>query len=244
MTTPGYLAAMTTLLARLEETQSEPIRAAGAAIGRSIADGGVLHVFGSGHSHMMAEEVFCRAGGLVAVNAILDPNLTFYGTVDPDALERTEGYAKVIVGGTDLRAGEVVIVASNSGINAVPSELAQWARRAGCTVVALTSAAAYVDVPSRHSSGLRLTDEADIVIDTGVPLGDAVLRLGDLLMGSASTVVGAAALNCVTLEAAGWLMAAGHEPPVLVSVNAPGGGDRNLKLAADYRHRLPHLRIS
>ena len=95
-----------------------------------IAAGGVVHVFGSGHSHMMAEEVFHRAGGLFAFNAMLDINLTSFGTLKAGMVERTEGYAKVILDSFDVRPGEVVIVVSNSGINPVPIELAIEARQA------------------------------------------------------------------------------------------------------------------
>jgi hypothetical protein len=100
------------------------IEAAARMMAECIAGGGIVHVFGSGHSHMMAEEVFHRAGGLFAFNAMLDVNLTSFGTLKTGMVERTEGYAKVILASFDVRPDEVVVVVSNSGINPVPIELA------------------------------------------------------------------------------------------------------------------------
>ena len=122
-----------------------------------IAAGGVVHVFGSGHSHMMAEEVFHRAGGLFAFNAMLDINLTSFGTLKAGMVERTEGYATVMLDSFDVRPGEVVVVVSNSGINPVPIELAIDARSSGdITTIAMTSAEQYASAASRHSSGKKL----------------------------------------------------------------------------------------
>lgn len=239
-----YFSTLQTLLGELGETQGPAIEAAAGEIARCIGAGGVVHVFGSGHSHMMAEEVFHRAGGLMAFNALLDPNLTLFGTLDAGRLERTEGYAAVILASFDVRPGEVVVVVSNSGINPVPIELAREARRKGATVIAVTSAVNYARVASRHSSGQKLTDVADLVVDSRVPAGDAVLDLDgtDLRVGAASTVLGAALMNAIVAEAADRLLQAGQQPPVIVSMNVPGGDERNEALVARYRPRLTLLK--
>jgi uncharacterized phosphosugar-binding protein len=233
------------LIHRFTVEQGEAIERAADLVVASLADGGVLHIFGSGHSQMAAQEIYLRAGGLAAVNAILDPNLSFYGTVNSDRLERLEGYAEVLMGEQDLRTGEVVIVVSNSGLNAVPIEVAQIAGRAGCRVIAITSAAGYADVASRHSSGVRLAGVADVVIDTGTPVGDAVLSVPQLeeQVGAASTVMSSIAVQSIVIHAIGRLAADGLPPDVFRSANVAGGDERNAEIAGRLRARLPNIRI-
>ncbi len=220
------------------------IEAAAKVMASCIAEGGIVHVFGSGHSHMMAEEVFHRAGGLFAFNAMLDVNLTSFGTLNAGMVERTEGYAKVILASFDVRPGEVVVVVSNSGINPVPIELAIEARAIGATTIAVTSEANYRSTSSRHSSGKRLADIADLTIDSRVPVGDAILDLEglDVPVGAASTVLGAALMNAMVAQTAEELIAAGQRPPVIVSMNVPGGDERNAELTERYRPRLQLLK--
>src|SRR5215216_674797 len=150
-----YFDRLTELMAVLRD-QGPDIETAAKMMAGCIAEGGVIHVFGSGHSHMMAEEVFHRAGGLFAFNAMLDINLTSFGTLKAGMVERTEGYAKAIITSFDVRPGEVVVVVSNSGINAVPIDLALEARKLGARVIAITSAGNYASAASRHSSGKKL----------------------------------------------------------------------------------------
>ncbi len=220
------------------------IEAAAAMMAGSIAGGGIVHVFGSGHSHMMAEEVFHRAGGLFAFKAMLDVNLTSFGTLRAGMVERTEGYAKVILASFDVRPGEVVVVVSNSGINPVPIELAGEARALGAKVIAITSAENYRAAESRHSSGKKLADVADLTIDSRVPAGDAILTLDglDAPVAAASTALGAALMNAIVAQTAETLLAAGHQPPVIVSMNVPGGDERNRELTERYRSRLQLLK--
>lgn len=239
-----YFAELTRLLAELVASQGQAIEAAADLIAACIAQGGIVHVFGSGHSHMMAEEVFHRAGGLMAFNAMLDPNLTAFGTLNAGAVERTEGYAKVIVASYDVRPGEVVIVVSNSGINPVPIDLAIEAKAIGARTIAVTSAGAYATAASRHSSGQKLVDVVDLVVDSRVPVGDAVLALDGFQgnVGPASTAMGAALMNAIVAESADRLLRAGSPPPVIVSMNVPGGDERNRDLTDCYRPRLRLLK--
>jgi uncharacterized phosphosugar-binding protein len=192
------------------------IEAAAKLIADCIAAGGVVHVFGSGHSHMMAEEVFHRAGGLMAFEAMLDVNLTTFGTLRAGLVERTEGYAKVILDSYDVRPGEVVIVISNSGINPVP----------------------------RHSSGKKLAEVADLTVDSRVPVGDAILSFAglDAPVAAASTALGAALMNAIVAQTVEVMLAAGQAPPVVVSMNVPGGDERNKELIERYRPRLRLLK--
>jgi uncharacterized phosphosugar-binding protein len=243
-TTHAYFARLHSLLEEIEDSQSEAIAKAASVIAAVIARGDVVHIFGSGHSHIIAEEAFYRAGGLMAVDAMLDPNLTVFGLLRASLVERIEGYAPAVLASYDVRPGEAVIVVSNSGINPVPIEMAIGAKQRGATVIALTSAANYVKVATRHSSGATLAGVADLVIDTHVPLGDATVDLDDhgTRMGAASTVLGAAVINAIVVEAAAALQRAGSRPPVIVSMNVPGGDDRNSDLVERYRPRLRALR--
>lgn len=220
------------------------IKAAAKVMAECIAAGGIVHVFGSGHSHMMAEEVFHRAGGLFAFNALIDINLTSFGTLKAGMVERKEGYAPVILDSFDVRPGEVVVVVSNSGINPVPIELAMDANQRGATTIGITSAAAYANAKSRHSSGKKLTDVVDMVIDSKVPAGDAILAFDgvDARVAAASTVLGAALMNALVAQTTEDLLAMGVKPPAVVSMNVPGGDERNAELMAQYAPRLRLLR--
>jgi uncharacterized phosphosugar-binding protein len=224
--------------------QGEQIEAAARMIADCIGAGGVVHVFGSGHSHMMAEEVFHRAGGLFAFNAMLDINLTSFGTLKAGMVERAEGYAPVILDSFDVRPGEVVIVVSNSGINPVPIELAAEARKRGAKTIAITSAFYYAAATSRHSSGKKLAEVVALTVDSRVPVGDAILKFDglDAPVAAASTALGAALMNAIVAQTTEELLAGGKEPPVIVSMNVPGGDERNVELAERYSPRLRLLK--
>lgn len=244
--TPAYAR----YLDRLQQLQSEllaegpAIEEAADMIATCIAEGGVVHVFGSGHSHMMAEEVFHRAGGLIAFNAMLDINLTSFGTLRAGRVERTEGYAPAILASFDVRPGEVVIIVSNSGINPVPIELAMEAKALGAKTIAITSAGNYASAASRHSSGKKLADVVDLVVDSHVPAGDAILEFEGMQapVAASSTALGAALMNMLVAQATESLLAAGKQPPVLVSANVPGGDEFNAALIDQYGPRLSLLK--
>ena len=225
-------------------TEGPQIEAAAQLMADCIGTGGIVHVFGSGHSHMMAEEVFHRAGGLFAFNAMLDVNLTSFGTLNAGMVERTEGYAPVVLASFDVRPGEVVVVVSNSGINPVPIELAIEAKKQGATTIAITSAGNYAGAASRHTSGKKLTDVADFTIDSRVPAGDAIVSFDglDAPVAASSTALGAALMNAIVAQVVETLLAAGQQPPVVVSMNVPGGDERNAALTERYRPRLRLLK--
>lgn len=234
-----YFDRLSELLAEMR-AQGEQIEAGAKMIANCIGSDGIVHVFGSGHSHMMAEEVFHRAGGLFAFNAMLDVNLTSFGTLKAGMVERAEGYAPVILDSFDVRPDEVLIIVSNSGINPVPIELAAEAKKRGARTIAISSAAAYASAVSRHSSGKKLAEVADLTIDSRVPVGDAILDFDglDAPVAAASTALGAALMNAIVAQTTEELLAAGKTPPVIVSMNIPGGDERNAELAERYGPRL------
>lgn len=172
----GYGPAARALLDRIEATQGEALEKAAGYVFASLKAGGVLHVFGSGHSHAVAEEAFHRAGGLVPVNLIQEAFLTpLTAPRKSGRLERVSGIAAVLLEASGARAGEVLLVISNSGINAVPVEMALEGKGRGLTVIALTSLAHAQATPSRQASGKRLFEVADCVLDNCGEVGDAAV---------------------------------------------------------------------
>jgi uncharacterized phosphosugar-binding protein len=242
-----YLAEAGRALERLSQHQGLSIAAAAAAIANALEAEGVLHVFGCGHSHLLAEEAFFRAGGLAAVNPILDPRLMFLeGALASTHAEREPGYAARVLEREDVRAVDAAIVASNSGRNAVPIEMALELRARGVTVIAITSLAHSQAVAARHASGRRLFEIADIVVDTGIAAGDAAITLpgSALKMGPLSTVVGAALVHAIVIEAAALLLQRGHEPPVLPSANLDTTSQEDLEgVLSRYAGRIRHLDV-
>jgi len=237
-----YIQTALSILQQILRDESKGIDAAAELIVESLAAGGVIHVFGSGHAHLFAEELAYRAGGLAPVNPIVDYGYTLMGgsASRSTRLERLEGYAVVQLQNYDLRPGEVLLAVSQSGINPGPVEAALFAKEKGLHVVAVTSLVHSGNLPSRHSSGKRLFEIADVVIDSHVPMGDALVELHPDIpkVSPGSTVVGAAILQALVAEVASRLLQRGTEPPVWISSNVPGGDEHNLRLAEKYPSRL------
>jgi uncharacterized phosphosugar-binding protein len=240
-----YIQELVAILRRIAREQAPGILEAGRMVAGAVASGGVVHIFGAGHSHMMAEEAFFRAGGLAAVNPILDERLSFFhGALESTRIEREEGYARTLLSRERVSAGDVGIVVSNSGRNAAPVEMALEMRARGISVIAITNVAQSAGATSRHSSGKRLFEIADVVIDTYVPAGDAVVPMPGLerRVGAASTVAGAAILNSIVIEAAGELARLGTAAPIFPSANIEGATEQTLlELFRPYHDRIRYL---
>jgi len=225
-------------------SEGSRIETAAKWMAQSIADDGIVHLFGSGHSHMIAEEVFHRAGSLMPLNPMLDVNVTFMGSVNATLLERSSGYGAVVVGSQDIRPGEVVIVISNSGVNPLPIEVALEAKAIGAKTISITSDQYYADAPSRHASGKRLAEVTDLTIDTQVPRGDALIEIpgSDVRTGGVSSVIGISIINAIVAETADQLRKMGIEPPIIPTMNLPGGDEAMEVLLQRYAARLPLLK--
>lgn len=235
----NYIADVHQLIDEMVAANRESLPNVAEIIAKSLAQDGVLHVFGSGHSNLLAQEVFYRAGGLAPVNAMLDVNLTVFGTSRATWVERLEGYADSIFASYDVRSGEVLLIISNSGINPVPIDMAIGAKQRGMIPVALGSTSVYADAESRHSSGKSLFDVADYMLDTRVPYGDAIADIGDVRTGAVSTLLGSALLNMLTIEI---VKVMGDDAPVFMSQNIPGGDEANAALVERYRGRIPLMK--
>jgi uncharacterized phosphosugar-binding protein len=228
-------------LGEVAATQGEALEEAARLVAASVAAGGVLHLFGAGHSQLLALDAYARAGGLACVNPILDPGLSPATGLELARVERTSGRAAAILEGEDLRPGEVVLVVSNSGVNAVPVEVALGCHARGLRVVALTNLEQAKRTAPRHPSGARLHELADVVIDNRCPVGDAAVTLasGDRV-GPLTTVVGAAVVAALCARVAELLLAQGRRPPVLASQNldARAAAEDNAELLRPYLDRV------
>ncbi len=231
------------LLDRIEKEQMPAIHQAAHILATVIKNDGIIHVFGTGHSHMMALELFDRAGGLAPVNAILDSGLMLHeSALTSTLLERLEGYASIVLKRYSLKPEDCMIVISNSGRNPAPIEAAMEAKRLGLPVIALTSLQQSRTLASRHSSGKHLCDLADVVLDNlGIP-GDAALSVEGLpfRICPTSTIIGASILESVVFYTVQELLQDGIEPPLLTSANLDNTLDPE-HVFSKYRHRIRHL---
>lgn len=234
-TTPGriYLATAQRLVDRLGTEEWPNIQAAAELVAGALAAERTVHVFGTGHSHMLAEELFYRAGGLVRISPILFEGLMLHGSAPlSTALERLHGLADALLADHPVGPGDVLIAASNSGSNAVTSELVRRVRENGATVVAITSLQHATSTMARATNLPRLHELADVVIDNGGCVGDAAVAIEGFAkkVAPTSTVVGTAILNAIVAEAVQLLVARGLTPEVFSSSNMEGGDADNSPL--------------
>jgi uncharacterized phosphosugar-binding protein len=238
----AYLATVKALLDELDG-EAEGLRQAARWCATALADRGLIHVFGSGHSHMVAEEAFHRAGGLVPVNAVLVDWLTSHrgGSDRASLLERQPGLGELIVSTEPVEAGDVFFVVSNSGRNAVPVEVAQAAKARGAKVVALTSVAHSSAYPAR-TGGAKLMDVADLVIDTHVPPGDAAVAVADgMRAGGVSSVMSFVIIQTIVVATAQLLAEEGRQVPLFKSANEDGADRWNAEQIKQLGRRIPTL---
>lgn len=238
--TNAYFSALIDRLGTLRETLAEPMAKAADVIVEAARADRRVYVFGTGHSHMLAEEVHYRAGGLAfTIPVLVGSAMLHEGAVISSVYERTEGLVRPVLERYGMQRGDVLIIASNSGVNAAPTEAADYGREIGATVIAITSVAYSTAIANGRR---RLADLADIVFDNGLPPGDAVIDLpeSDLKVGPVSTAIGVTVLNAVFAEVAGQLAKSG-DAPVYLSANMPGAKDINQRLVRKYRPRNPHL---
>ncbi|GHH68975.1 UPF0309 protein [Streptomyces sulfonofaciens] len=238
-----YFDAAITLLERVRDEEADSIRAAGSLLADTVAAGGRLFAFGAGHSSLAAQDLVYRAGGLALVNLLTVP-----GTVGVDvmpatlgsALEHVGGLAPAVLGASPARAGDVLVIISLSGRNALPVEMALAARERGLKVIGVTSVGYTAATASRHASGTFLKDHCDVVLDSRIPVGDAELSAPGIAapFAPASTVVTSALLQATVATAAGMLAERGTEPPLLRSANVDGGHAWNEQVFTEYRDRI------
>ena len=242
-----YIDKLQSILERIRREQSGRIVEAGRLVADALAAGGVVHTFGTGHSHLIAEEAFFRAGGIAAVNPILDERLIFLkGALESTRTEQESGLARQLIEKEDVKAEDAAIIISNSGRNAAPVEMAMEMKSRGIKVIAISNLQQSRASAPRHSSGKRLYELADVAIDNCVPTGDALLSLQGLQspIGPSSTVAGAAIINSVIIEAVVELLIRGERVPILPSANVEGVNEATLsEILSRYKGRIRYLDV-
>lgn len=241
--TERYFTEIHRLLNQVLETQNDAIEQATLAVANTLEQGGTIYAFGTGHSHMLAEELFYRAGGLVKVHPILDePLMLHVGASRSSRLERLPGYAETLFDyGVSPTPNDVFFVFSNSGRNAVPVETAMLMKQRGVTVICITNIKHSSGCTSRHPSGKRLFELCDIVIDNCGRVGDSAMEIGQNVCGPTSTVIGAAILQSIACGAVQMLEDRGVKLEVFSSSNVDGGDAINERYIQQYRSEIPIL---
>ncbi len=245
----SYLESITALLRRIESEEAGQVDSAAELLAERVAADQLIHVYGpGGHSNLAAQEVFFRAGGLMHVNAILDEGtLLSSGALRSMAMERLPGYGATVVRDADVRAGDVLVMVNAYGINAALIDAAHTARSAGLTTIGVSSRqhaeGTAPDHPARHPSGLNLHTVVDVAIDTKVPIGDAVVEVGNVSerTGAISTFANAFTMNWLMMVTIDKLAERGIDPPIWRSGNAPGGDEANGRFVDRFRGRVRHL---
>ena len=231
------------LLVKIEKTQSENIAAAAEIVARTIVNDGLIYIFGCGHSHIIAEDSFYRAGGLANVYPVFCSALMLHvGASRSSVLEKDENNAKGLLDKYKFSENDCFVVISTSGINGVPIETALEAKRKGLPVIAIYSSA-YSAEKSHHSSGKKLSEVADVAVDNLVPHGDAVIKLDgcDAATGAVSTALSCSVMQAITLKAEEISLSRGIKPSVFVSGNVEGGAEYNREILKRYKGRIDEL---
>lgn len=220
------------LITDIESTQKENITAAAKIIADSIMAGGIVQTFGSGHSFAAAIEVAGRAGGLIPAKAIEDKAGGQY--------ERIEGVGTMLMQFAYADPKDCFILISNSGRNPEGIEIAQFAKDHGCKIIVVTSYEVSKKLTSRHSSGKKLYEFADVVLDNRGVEGDSAIQLPGMPVKvcATSSIAASVLLNCTVLEAIEMMLKKGYTPPVYMSDNVDGGPEFNQNLRMKYADRL------
>jgi uncharacterized phosphosugar-binding protein len=240
----AYLDALAPTMARVSEQAGGPVQEAADLVVASLRAGGVVQAFGTGHSEALAMELAGRAGGLVPTNRISLRDVVIFGGEPPAVLgdghlERDPAIAHRLYDLARPSPADVFVIGSNSGVNGSVVEFAQLVKERGHRLVALTSFIQTAAVDSRHPSGSKLIDHADVALDNGAPYGDAVLPLPDGgTVCAVSSITSALLAQLVVAEVVRRLIEAGEAPPVYLSANVPGGDDHNSVLEARYAGRI------
>jgi uncharacterized phosphosugar-binding protein len=246
-----YFASLAERLDAVRKTQAEAIDRAAEACAQSIAVDKLAFTFGTGHGALPALESFPRTGTIVGFRPIVESTMISFHHVWGDMgarqyrfIHAVEGYGKAILRSHQLDPADTMILFSHSGVNAVILDIALGARELGMQVVGVTSLPHSSASPSRHSSGERLFEVADIVIDTGVPLADASLRIDGLEapVGANSTSITIAIAHAIVSATAEKLVQRGVEPFVMVNPNTAGKASANEKNDRNYEELWRRLK--
>lgn len=211
----------------------------------AVSNGDSIYLFGASHAGIISEDAFYRAGGFALFNPIFSADLML--NVEPvtqtSKLERLEGYGNILLESKPVRKGDVLFIHSVSGRNPVAIDMALAAKEKGLDVICLTNVSYSEQVESRHSSGKRLFEVSDIVIDNGGEPGDAVVSIESLSQKVApiSTIVGSYTIHSIVLKMIEIFEAEGKDIPIFRSANLDGGDDYNQQLFEQYKDQIHYM---
>lgn len=245
MSATRYFESIAHLLGRIQVTQGEKLREAGALLASVIANGGRAYLFGSGHSVIPVMDVFPRYGSFVGFYPLYDPRLMWSNVIGPHGarellwIERREGYVQQFLQSYPIGASDCLVVFSHGGANAAPIEAAAYARERGAKVIAVSSLANAMMASRTHSSGKVLSEMADVAIDNCVEPEDAQVDVGRReKVAAGSTVAAVSIAMALVAETGSRLAEAGHELHTFVSPNVAGTApDHNLRVFDAYARK-------
>ena len=240
----GYIQNVKNIIDKIETKGAESIEKASAVFSETLMAGKRIFLFGTGHSHMLSEELFYREGGLVNIQPVLvEPLMLHVSASESTLAERVEGYAEKIFEEYAMSCGDTIVIISNSGRNGVVIDMALLCKEKGLNVICLTNLEHTYAGASRHKSGKRLCEIADIVLDNFGCVGDACVEV-DGVEGKicpTSTVAGALILNAIVSETVDICAKKGFLPEHFASSNVDGGDEINNKLVEKYKKEIKHL---
>lgn len=239
-----YIENIKDIIAQIESGCSESIEKTAEVLSSALIGGKKIFLFGTGHSHMLAEELFYRAGGLLNIQPVLIDTLMLHiDAAGSTEAERKEGLAQTIFSDYAMSAEDVIIIISNSGRNGVVIDMALLCKEKGLTVIALTNLRHTNAGKSRHASGKRLCEIADIVLDNCGCIGDACIEVDGIegKICATSTVAGAMILNASIAQAVQLCSEKGFYPEHFCSANIDGGDEINNRLIEKYKKEIKHL---
>ncbi|WP_421102738.1 sugar isomerase domain-containing protein [Sporosarcina psychrophila] len=236
----AYFKEIESLMKKVIQEEQQSVEKIAAEIMKRLSRGGIVQLFGSGHSHLIAEEPFFRAGGLVPVRPIIIESLMLHnGASQASTNEKDPEFTQTFAGQLDIRSEDVVIIISTSGRNVVPIDVAYIAKESGAYVVSLQSL--YYNAseqPSKHHSGNRLEDVTEAVLNTHVTVGDGLLLSEGTPYAPASGVIGNMLLHATFSRVIGMMIESGIEPPIFKSANLDGSSAHNEQMIATYSKRI------
>lgn len=239
-----YIENVKQIIEKIEKDENGAIVKTAEIFADTLINDRQIYLFGTGHSHMLSEELFYRAGGLVNIQPILiEPLMLHISASESTLCEREEGMAERIFRDYNMKENDTIVIISNSGRNGVIVDMALLCKEKGINVIALTNLEHTYSGASRHKSGKRLCEIADIVLDNGGCTGDACVEIDgiDGRICPTSTVCGAMILNAIVAECVDICVKKGFSPDHFASSNIDGGDEINNALVEKYKTRIRHL---
>ena len=237
-----YFEKVEQLIKDINDQEDNNIKKAALLMYQALRKELLVHVFATGHSHMFAEELFYRAGGLIQINPILNPFLMQHeGAVSSTKYERLEGVSKIIYEGLDVDKEDIFIIVSNSGINAVPIEMAKIVKENNHKLIVVTSLDSSKSLKSRVKDESHLYEYGDVVINNHMPYGDCLVESKYGRIGSASSIMGSYIAQRLVLEIISLYEENKLEPSIYMSANTEGGDKHNKEAYEKYKKRIRSL---